>query len=71
MLDMNFRKSTYVYRVHKGWENIKQKYHPTWEIVRRGDIIVFEAASTCNLADLFTMVFHLHVNRIGVRCDIL
>ena len=43
--------------VHKNWKHIEQKYHPTWEIVWHGDIIVTEFASTDNLIDIFTKAF--------------
>ena len=39
-------------RVHKDWEHIERKYHPTWEIVWHGDVILIKVASIDNLTDL-------------------
>ena len=57
-------------------KHIEQKYHLIREIVRRGDVVVTKVASADNLADPFTNaltsnIFQLHVDRMGVRCDIL
>ena len=55
--DMDFRKSTFEYCVHKGWEHIEWKYHPNWEIVWCGDVMVTVVASMDNQVDLFTKTF--------------
>ena len=57
--------------VSQGQEHIEQKYHPTWEIVQHVNVIVIEVASIDNLEDLFVKAFQLHVDKMGVRCDIL
>ena len=49
----------------------RMKNHPTWEIVWCENVIVIEVASIYNIADLFTKTFQLHMDRMGVRCDIL
>ena len=63
-------------RNQKGEKNIEKKYHLIREIVQRGDIVVIKVASADNLADPFTKaltsnVFQLHVDSMGVRCEIL
>ena len=60
---------------HKGGKHIERKYHFIRETLRRVDIIVTKVALTDNLENSFTKaltssVFHLHVDRMGVRCDI-
>ena len=63
-------------RNHKSGKHIEQKYYLIKEIVRREDVIVIKVVSTDNLEDPFTKaltsnVFQIHVDRMGVRCDIL
>ena len=63
-------------RNHMGKNHIERKYHLIREIVRCGDVVVTKVASADNLADPFTKaltsnVFQLHVDKMGIRCDIL
>ena len=63
-------------RNHKGGKHIEHKYHLIREIVRHEYVIVTKVFSADNLADPFTKaltssVFHLHVDMMCVRCNIL
>ena len=66
-----FQKINFQVYVHKSCEHIERIYHPTWEIVRHGDVKFTEVTSIDNLVDPFTKAFQLQMDRMGVRCDIL
>ena len=42
-----------------------------WEIVWHRDAILTNVAPIYNQVDPFTKAFQLHVDSVGVRCDIL
>ena len=63
-------------RNHKGGKYIEWKYHLIREIVRHENVIVTKVTFVDNLTDPFTKAltfstFQLHVDRMGVRCNIL
>ena len=60
-------------RTHKKGKHIERKYHLIRDIVRKGDIVVTNIASTDNLAYPFTKslptkTFDRHIEGMGVRC---
>ena len=61
---------------HKDRNHMEWIYHLIRKIVRHGDVIITKVALANNLGDSFnkaltSSVFHLHVDRMWVRYDIL
>ena len=61
---------------HKCEKHIERKYHLVREIIRHEDVVVAKVTSINNLEDPFTKtltsnVFQFHLDKMGVRCNII